>query len=130
MSDVVTRRSRRIQAAIDSGAALVLAMLAWPFPLARAMLPLPVNIISVLVFWQVVQVAYCALAAGAWGSTAGTRLQGIVLVDADGGEPTRLRRAQWGALVGAAALVHIAVPPLDSARTLAERASGIRLHQQ
>ena len=100
-------------------------MLAWPFPLARAVLPLPVDIVSVLVFWQLVQVAYCALTAGLWGSTGGMWVQGLELVAAGGGETTRRQRAQWGALTGAAALVHVVIPPREGARTLAERVSGV-----
>ena len=127
MSGIVSRKSRRIQAGVDSGAALVLAMLAWPFPLARAMLPLPVNILSVLVLWQLIQVGYCALAAGVWGRTAGTLVAGISLVAQDGAETTRADRAKWGALAGAAALAHVVSPPAEGSPALAERLTGVRL---
>ena len=127
MSGIVSRKSRRIQAGVDSGAALVLAMLAWPFPLARAMLPLPVNILSVLVFWQLVQVGYCAVAAAVWGGTAGTLVAGISLVAQDGAEITRANRAKWGALAGATALAHVVSPPTGGSPALAERVTGVRL---
>ena len=121
----VSRRSRRIQAAVDSGAALVIAMLAWPFPLARAVLPVWLDVVLLLVFWQLVQVGYCAVTAGVWGSTAGTWTQGVELATAEGDEPTRRQRAQWGAVTGAVALAHVALPPRETAVTLAERLSGV-----
>jgi hypothetical protein len=123
----VSRNDRRIQAAIDSGAALVLAVLAYPFPVMRAMLPLPVFVISILVVWQLVQVSYCALAAAVWGSTGGMYLRGLSLRTTDGGEATRGQRATWGALAGIAALVHVAAPPSEGKPALAERASGLVL---
>ena len=127
LADAPTRRQLRIQAALDSGAALVLAMLAWPFPLARAVLPLPVNIVSVIVFWQLVQVLYCALTVGFLEQTGGMRLQGLRLAGDDGAPATRGARLRWGALCGALALVHAVAPADGQSPTLAERIAGVRI---
>lgn len=102
-------------------------MLVWPFPLARAMLPLPVNIACVLVFWQLMQVLYCSLTAGLLEQTGGMRLQGLRLVGIDGAQPSRGVRLRWGALAGALALVHAIAPGGGLAPTLDERISGVRI---
>ena len=108
---LATARQIRIQCAIDSGAALVLAMLAWPFPLARVLLPVAVNVASVLVFWQLVQIAYFAIALSLWGQTAGMRLMGLHLACRDEAELSRGDRARWGARAGALAIPRLISPP-------------------
>lgn len=127
MTAPATRKALRTRAAIDTGVALVLAMLAYPFPIARASLPLPVFVGSVILVWQVVQVAYCAVTAGIWHGTAGTRLAGLVVADSDGGTGTGPRRAAWGALAGLSATVQAIVPPADGSAGMAARATGIAL---
>ena len=109
---------------MDSGTALVLAMLAWPFPLARALLPVPALVLSILLFWQVVQIGYYALTIGIWGATGGMKVTGLVAVTADGATPTRGRRATWALVAGALAVVVIVAPEVV---TLPTRATGIRL---
>ena len=122
-----TRRQHQVQAALDSAAALVLAMLAWPFPLARALLPVPVNVVCVIVFWQLVQVLYCAITAGVWGQTGGMRLQGLGLFAEDGESPGRTARAKWGALAGAVALKQALFPSSVETPSFAERIAGVHL---
>jgi hypothetical protein len=120
-------RQRRIQSAIDSGAALVLAMLAWPFPLARAMLPVAVNIASIIVFWQVIQVLYFVVTVGVWRQTGGMRLQGLTLRDRDGQEPPRGQRVMWAAIAGVLTWAQVAAPAGEGNPTLAERVAKVRV---
>jgi uncharacterized RDD family membrane protein YckC len=113
---------RRQQSAIDVAASLVLAMLLWPFPLARMTLSVPVHVLSVLVFWQLVQTGYFAVTVSTWGQTAGMRLAGISLSENGGGEPTRSQRASWGAISGMLAFAVLVAPESgvsDSAETAA-----------
>ena len=120
-----TASQRRAQAAIDSGAALALAMLAWPFPLARAALPPVVHVLSVLVFWQLVQVGYLTLAMTVWGTTAGLSVVGLEVVDPAGAAIPKRRRALWGALSGLLADVRVVAPVRPGARDLPERAADV-----
>jgi hypothetical protein len=120
-----TFRQRRTQTAIDSGAALVVTMLVWPFPLARAVLPVFANVLSVVVLWQVIQVGYFAVAMAVWGSTAGLRLQGLRLACSDGSTPDRAARLKWGVLAGSLALPQLAAPPAEGARSIPERAADV-----
>jgi hypothetical protein len=120
-------RQRRIQSAIDSGAALVLAMLAWPFPLARAMLPVAVNIASVIVFWQLIQVLYFVVTVGVWKQTGGMRLQGLALRGLEGEEPQRGQRVIWAAIAGVLTWAQIAAPAGEESPTLAERVAKARV---
>jgi uncharacterized RDD family membrane protein YckC len=122
-----TRSARRKQTAIDGGAALVLTVLVWPFPLARAALSPLVNVACVLVLWQLLQVVYFAITMSVWGATAGTRVMGLHVVDIDGGPPTRRQRAVWGALSGVIALARIAMPAQEGKRDAPERAAHVRL---
>jgi uncharacterized RDD family membrane protein YckC len=126
-SRVPTRSARRTQTAIDSGAALLLAILVWPFPLARANLAPLVNVAGVLLLWQLLQVAYFAITMAVWKATAGTRLMGLRVVAADGVEPSRRQRAVWGALSGAIALPRMFVPAHEGERDGPERAAGVEL---
>ena len=54
----------------------VITVLLWPFPLARAALAPIVQIVSILVLWQLIQVGYYAVCAGFWRKTAGMHLLG------------------------------------------------------
>ena len=102
-------------------------MLAWPFPLARAMLPPLVNVASVLVFWQLVQVVYFAVTVAFWGRTGGMRLQGLNLSARAGGPPSRASRIRWALIAGAFALAQVAKPATAPRSPLAERTTGIAL---
>jgi uncharacterized RDD family membrane protein YckC len=116
---------RRRQAALDSGASLVLAMLAWPFPLARASLAPIVHVVSILIAWQIVQVAYFALCSSVWGKTGGSALLGMDLVADDGERPSRSQAALWGAVAGLLAIPTIVAP--SSSPGPAERVSRVSL---
>lgn len=61
-------------ALIDFGASFVLAVLAFPFPFARAALPVPVFVASILASIVVVHVAYCAFTLRLIGRTPGMYL--------------------------------------------------------
>jgi uncharacterized RDD family membrane protein YckC len=118
--------ARRKQTAIDVGASLVLAMLAWPFPLARASLSIPVHVIALLVFWQVVQVGYYVLTTGTWGRTAGLHLVGLRLEAPDGTDPDRGAAIRWGALSAVLALPRLMTPASrTSDEGAAERSAGV-----
>jgi uncharacterized RDD family membrane protein YckC len=123
------RSVRRKQTAIDSGAALVLTMLVWPFPLARAALAPLVNVACVLVLWQLLQIAYFTITVTVWGATAGTRVMGLRIVDTAGQSPTRRQRAVWGVLSGALAVVRVAVPASERDRDAPERVADVKVVQ-
>jgi hypothetical protein len=123
-----TGSERRRQALIDALCSLVLAILAWPFPLARASLGVTVHVVAILVFWQLVQVAYYVLTTLTWHRTGGFVLLGLELRTANGGEAARGDLARWALVAGSTAAVRV----LGSARTYrspdsAERASGLRV---
>ena len=56
---------------MDAVVSLILTMLAWPFPVARATLPLGVHAAGIVGTLLLVDVAYHALAAKIWGRTLG-----------------------------------------------------------
>lgn len=120
-----TSRQRRIQSALDMGASLVLAMLAWPFPVARANLPVPVHIVSILVFWLIVQVGYFVVAVGWWRATPGMALTGLRL-SPDADATTRGQRVKWALAEGPFAIVRV-VGGSPTRPTLAEKVSGLTL---
>jgi uncharacterized RDD family membrane protein YckC len=122
-----TRKTRRAQTAIDSGATLIFTMLAWPFPLARASLTPAVNVLSVLVLWQLLQIAYFAVTMSVWGATGGTRVMGLRVVGTDGTEPSRRQRALWGALSGAMAVVRVVAPAREGKLDLPERVAEVEV---
>ena len=100
----------RRQTLIDMAASLFLTLLAWPFPLARANMPVIAHVLAILIAWQIVQAVYFAVTAGVWGQTGGMRLLGLELID-DGGEAASApRRACWGALAGLSALGGLVFP--------------------
>jgi len=119
--------ARRSQSAIDCGAALVLAMLAWPFPLARAVLPPAAHVVSVLIFWYAVQIAYFTVTMALWGATAGTRLLGLVVVTPEGLTPGRRQRVLWGALSGVTAFARVVVPTRTGGRGTPERVARVEV---
>jgi hypothetical protein len=119
---------RRRQSALDCGAALVLAMLAWPFPLARASLAPIVHVVSILVVWQIVQVVYFSVCSAVWGKTGGVALLGMNLVVEGGERPSRRQAATWGAVAGLLTIPTIIAP--SSSPGLAERFSGVALMRE
>ncbi|NTU70805.1 MAG: hypothetical protein HGB10_03160 [Coriobacteriia bacterium] len=118
----------RTQTAIDLGSALVITMLLWPFPVARAMLSVPVHVLSILAVWYLVLIAYFSVTCGVWGQTGGMRLMGIVFTDTSGDAVNRGRRAQWGAIAGALVCVRLLVPLApDGTPGPVERLAGVSL---
>jgi uncharacterized RDD family membrane protein YckC len=125
VSATPTRSVRRAQTAIDSVAALMLTMLVWPFPLARAALAPLVNVACILVLWQVLQVAYFTITMAVWGATGGTRVMGLRVMGTDGEAASRRQRAIWGALSGVIAVARIIAPPRSPAQDMPERIAGV-----
>jgi hypothetical protein len=117
---------RRKQTAIDVGAAFILTVLAWPFPLARATVSPLVHVISILVLWQIAQVGYYALSAAFWRKTPGMHLTGLILQRSDGSPPPRGRAVRWRLLGGVLALPRlISGGPSNDRADAAERFSGL-----
>jgi len=83
----------RIAALLDFGAAFVVAVIAFPFPFARATLPLPVFVASILATIVVMHAAYCGLTLRVFGRTPG-----MFLLDLGPqlGRPTLGRATLWG----------------------------------
>jgi hypothetical protein len=59
----------RLAGWLDGAGALVVTMIAWPFPLARAMMPWPVHVVSILAAILVVDALLRATSVLAWGRT-------------------------------------------------------------
>jgi uncharacterized protein YceK len=126
-----TARDIRIQAAIDLGSALVLCMLLWPFPLARAALPPVVHVAAILIAWCVVHVLYLSIGLAAWSQTGGMRLVGLVLRSPEGEPCDRRQRVRWGLLAGLLVALRFVAPAGASARpTLVDRLGGAELFRE
>jgi len=122
------RVARRKQTALDVGTALVLTILAWPFPLARANLVPIVHVVSILALWQVVQAGYFAVCAAFWRKTGGMHLFGMVLGTLAGAPLSRGSAVSWGLLAGILGIPRlISGGPAAGAPDLAEKLSGARV---
>ena len=117
MSEVPTRALSRAEerwrALIDVGMTLVITMLMWPFPIARAMLAPLTNVLLLLTSWAVISVLYHVVCARVWRRTAGMYLLGLSLCDANGPAdecpPVDNRTAlRWGFIAGLLALASVA----------------------
>jgi hypothetical protein len=86
-----------------------------------------VNVLSILVFWQLLQIAYFAVTMYLWGATGGTHLMGLRIVLPDGTMPDRRQRALWGALSGAIAVIRVAAPAREGKVDLPERVAGVEV---
>ncbi len=75
-------RTRRALA-VDAALALVLAMLAWPFPVMRANLDLPAHVAALVAFSVFVQALYGAVCVRIWGRTPGLYLTDLGLTGAE-----------------------------------------------
>lgn len=125
---VPTVSTRRAQTAIDVGAALVITMLVWPFPIARAMLPPLVNVACILVAWQLIQVAYFAACSALWSTTGGMRLMGLTLAEPTGARPSRAVAVRWGLLAGVLGIPRLFATARSAGKPdAAERFSGARV---
>lgn len=83
----------RSAALVDGAAAFLLAVLAFPFPIARALLPLPVFVASIIGVIAVVHVAYVAITLMLWGRTPGMYLLDLGVSDARPAFPDAVRFA-------------------------------------
>ena len=122
LAAAVAARARKASL-VDSGICVLVAMLAWPFPIARAMLPPLVNVISVLVWIFVVEVACGTLVMARWGRGAGWYLFDLA---AEGGRTPFSAGLRWGfgwALASPTAVFSASV--VDPRTGLAARMSGI-----
>jgi hypothetical protein len=118
----VAARARKASL-VDSGICILVAMLAWPFPIARAMLPPLVNVVSVLVWIGIVEIAYGTLVMARWGRGAGWYLFDLA---AEGGRARFSAGLRWGlgwALVSAGAIFSASM--VDPRTGLAARLSGV-----
>ena len=121
-----TPSQRRRQTAVDVGASLVLAMLAWPFPLARAALSILAHVVALLLFWQLVQIGYYGVTMAVWGQTAGTYLLGLAVRTEAGAGPDRIAAIRWGVLSSLLALSRLLTPASRTReRGLAECTAGV-----
>lgn len=87
--------ARRLQSAADVLTAVVLAMLVWPFPVARATLTPGVHVLGVFVMCLAVLLAYYVISAAVWRKTLGMRLAGLEL-RGETSPPERLHLVSWG----------------------------------
>jgi hypothetical protein len=117
---------QRKRAAIDAGIGLVITMLLWPFPIARAMLAPPVNVALVLLTWGIVNIAYHAVCARVWRQTGAMYLLGFALGGtAVPGEPVDDAHAmRWGLFAGAFVVVNAIWPGVS---TVVENAASVQL---
>jgi len=120
-------QARRLQSIIDSAASVVMAMLLWPFPIARVMLQPAVHVVAVLLVIVVVQFVYFAVASALWARTLGMRLAGLRLAAADGGGGTRTARVRWGLVSAAVAPWFVVAPRSAGVGGAPERWSGMRV---
>ncbi len=128
MHRVPSGRTIRAQISIDLGVSLVLCMLIWPFPLARASLTVVSHVLSILLAWGVIHVAYLAATVGAWSQTAAMRLLGLSLATLDGQPCHTRQRMRWGVIAGTLVLLRLVDPSGRPGRpALVDRISGARL---
>ena len=108
---------------LDFVCALLLAMLAYPFPIMRATLPLPVFVMTILASIVVVHVLYEAVVVTIWG-----RSPAMYLLDlgVEGGRPGVGAAMAWGAGVALAFWPTVFKSRLgDPENGLAARLSGL-----
>lgn len=115
--------SRRTQSLIDIFMSVVIAMMLWPFPVARMWLSPPVHVAGVLVTIALAQLVYYALSAAVWHRTLGMQLAGIQLGSTTGEPVTRVRALQWGLVSALIAPWFALAPRSASDAAVAERVS-------
>ncbi len=126
-STALTPAEQRKRALIDAGVSLVLTMLLWPFPIARAMLAPAVNVLGILLLWGMVSILYHVLCARFWRKTAATHLLGYSLADSSGSGSgvDDAQALRWGIAAGTLVVVNAF---WGGASGIVERASGVVLH--
>lgn len=123
----VSCAARRGQTIADVIVSVVIAMLVWPFPIARATLDPAAHFAGVLATCVLVQVVYFAATAALWRQTLGMRLIGARLETLDGGTPRRVSAVRWGVVSALLAPWHMLAPRSACKAAAAERMSGARL---
>ena len=114
-------KARRTQSLVDLLVSIVIAMLLWPFPVARAMLSPTIHVAGVLATCVIVQLVYFALSASVWSQTLGMRLVEVRLVSDDGEPVSRGRAVQWGLVSAVIAPWYVVAPSSACAASIAER---------
>lgn len=114
---------RRAQSAVDIVTSVLIAMMLWPFPIARATLGPVMHIAGVLATCVIVQVLYFGVCAVVWRKTLGMHLAGIRLGNADGGAPARREALAWALVSAVTAPWHVAAPLSANVARTAERLS-------
>jgi hypothetical protein len=133
----LTPGEQRKRAFIDAVVALVITMLIWPFPLARQMLTPLVNVLLVLLTWDIINVVYHAVCARIWRRTAGLFLLGYHLAAAPSAATSKATDAppasvddataiRWGLMAGALVVVTAIWP---GASRLTEDTAGAALYR-
>lgn len=124
----LTPGEQRKRARIDLGAALIITMLLWPFPIARTTFTPAWNVLLVLLTWQIVNLVYHVVCARVWRRTAAMYLLGYSLVNKMGasGENDGGVAIRWGIVAGALVVVNAAWAPTSG---IIEAASGSELRR-
>lgn len=115
----------RNAALFDFVAALLLAMLAFPFPVMRALLPVPVFVASILVTVVVAHVLYLSVFSLAWGRTPAMYLLDLGLSE---GRLSFSRAFVWASASSLAFWPQmVGLPSGDPGLGLATRLSGVKV---
>lgn len=120
-----TCRRRVLQSGIDAFVAVVLGMLVWPFPIARATMTPFAQVVGIVVVIAAAQSVYFMATSALYGQTLGMRLAGMRLRSQDAARPTRWRVACWAAASSAIVWWFIVSPKAACRAQLAERLSGV-----
>lgn len=122
----VLARSARRAALIDAGIGLLVALLLWPFPVARRVLPVTGNVAGILLLGYAATLVLAAAALRRWHRTLGMRLAGVALMS---GRARRSFRAEL-AFVALCTLVTPlgwALALFDPEHGVASRGSGLSI---
>jgi hypothetical protein len=124
----LTPSEQRKRALVDAASALVLTMLLWPFPIARAMLAPVWNVLFVLLTWLIVGLVYHVVCARFWRRTAAMYLLGYALETRVGshGEIDNAVAIRWGLVAGALVVLNAVWAPTAA---VVESASGAELRR-
>ena len=124
----LTPAEQRRRALVDAASTLVLTMLLWPFPIARAMLAPVWNVLFVLLTWLIVGVVYHVVCARFWRRTAAMYLLGYSLENMAGphGEIDNAVAMRWGLVAGSLVVLNAVWAP---AAGVIESASGAELRR-
>lgn len=114
---------RRKQSLLDMGVALLIVVMAWPFPVMRALLSPAGHGAAMLVAWALTTLLYFGISAAVWQRTLGMRAFGLRLSGMEGGAPARGAGARWGIIAGATVLWYAIAPASACGSGMPERVS-------